>query len=107
MPWVIRRMKKPITTRTKSSREVYLRPWRKVINIIWGYIVWGVRGTIRWGYKTWGFPGGSEVKASACHVGDLGSIPGSGRSLRRKWQHAPVFLPGESHGQRSLAGYGP
>ena len=28
----------------------------------------------------WGFPGGSEVKASACSTGDLGSIPGSGRS---------------------------
>ena len=27
-----------------------------------------------------GFPGGSEVKASAWNVGDLGSIPGSGRS---------------------------
>ena len=27
-----------------------------------------------------GFPGGSEVKASACNVGDLGSTPGSGRS---------------------------
>ena len=27
-----------------------------------------------------GFPGGSEVKASARNVGDLGSIPGSGRS---------------------------
>ena len=26
-----------------------------------------------------GFPGGSEVKASACNVGDLGSIPGLGR----------------------------
>ena len=28
----------------------------------------------------WGFPGGSEVKSSACNVGDLGSIPGWGRS---------------------------
>ena len=28
----------------------------------------------------WGFPGGSEVKASACNAGDSGSIPGSGRS---------------------------
>ena len=27
-----------------------------------------------------GFPGGSEVKASACNEGDLGSIPGLGRS---------------------------
>ena len=29
-----------------------------------------------------GFPGGSEVEASACNVGDLGSIPGSGRFPR-------------------------
>ena len=27
-----------------------------------------------------GFPGGSEVKVSACNAGDLGSIPGLGRS---------------------------
>ena len=27
-----------------------------------------------------GFPGGSEVKASTCNEGDLGSIPGSRRS---------------------------
>ena len=26
---------------------------------------------------------------------------------RRAWQPTPVFLPGESHGQRSLAGYAP
>ena len=26
---------------------------------------------------------------------------------RRKWQLTPVFLPGESHGQRSLVGYSP
>ena len=27
-----------------------------------------------------GFPGGSDGKESACNAGDLGSIPGSGRS---------------------------
>ena len=32
----------------------------------------------------------------------VGKIP-----WRRKWQLTPVFLPGESHGQRSLAGYSP
>jgi len=32
-------------------------------------------------------------------------MPGSGRFLT--WQPTPVFLPGESHGQRSLAGYSP
>ena len=26
---------------------------------------------------------------------------------RRKWQPTPVFLPGESHGQRNLVGYSP
>ena len=28
-------------------------------------------------------------------------------SCRRKWQPTPVFLPGKSHGQRSLASYSP
>ena len=26
---------------------------------------------------------------------------------RRKWQPAPVFLPGKSYGQKSLVGYSP
>ena len=26
---------------------------------------------------------------------------------RRAWQPTPIFLPGESHGQKSLAGYSP
>ena len=39
---------------------------------------------------------------------DLGLIPGSGRSPGEgKWQPTAVFLPGESHGQRSLVGYSP
>ena len=55
-----------------------------------------------------GFPGSSEVKAFACNVGDPGLIPGWGRfPWRRKWQPTPVFLPGESHGQRSLMGFSP
>ena len=28
-------------------------------------------------------------------------------NILKKWQATPVFLPGESHGQRSLAGYSP
>ena len=42
------------------------------MELIWGVIL--------------GFPGGSEVKASACNAGDLGSIPGLGR------------FPGEGYG---------
>ena len=54
------------------------------------------------------FPGGSEVKASASNAGDPASTPGSGKiPWRRKWQFTPVFLPGESHGRRSLVGYSP
>ena len=41
-------------------------------------------------------------------VQSLGSIAGSGRpTWRMKWQPTPVFLPGESHGRRSLVGYSP
>ena len=120
-----------------------------------------------------GLPCGSDGKGSACNAGDLGSIPGLGRSpgegngyplqfsclenptdrgvwrahspwghkewdmtkrltlsfffsrchgasletqfypwvgkllWRRKWPPTAVFLPGESLGQRSLAGYSP
>ena len=54
------------------------------------------------------FPGGSDGKESACNADDLGSIPGWGRSPgERKWLPTPVFLPGESHEQRRLAGCSP
>ena len=43
------------------------------------------------------FPSDSDGKESAYNSGDLGSIPGFGRSLKgRTWQPSPVFLPGES-----------
>ena len=31
-----------------------------------------------------GFPGGSDGKASSCNAGDLGSVPGLGRSSRER-----------------------
>ena len=51
------------------------------------------------------------VKEPACHCKRckrhefdpwVGKIP-----WRRAWQSTPVFLPGESHGQRNLVGYSP
>ena len=58
--------------------------------------------------RVFGFPGGSDSKESACNAGDLGLILELGRfPWRREWQPTPVFLPGESHGQRSLEGYSP
>ena len=45
-------------------------------------------------------------KESACQCRRRKFHPWSGKiSWRRKWQPTPVFLPGESQGQRSLAGY--
>ena len=54
-----------------------------------------------------GFPGGSVVKnlPSCRRHGfnpQFGKIP-----WRRKCQPTPVFLPGKSHGPRSLVGYSP
>ena len=53
-----------------------------------------------------GFPGGSDGKEPTYNGGDLGSIPGSGRSPRGG-RGTLVFSPGEFRGQRSLAGYSP
>ena len=47
-----------------------------------------------------------NLPANAGDVRDVGSIPGLGRSLGRG-RGNPVFMPGESHGQRRLVGYGP
>ena len=57
-----------------------------------------------------GFPSGSDSKESDCSAGDLGSIPGLERSPGEgmaEWLPTPIFLPGEFHEQRSLAGYSP
>ena len=53
------------------------------------------------------FCGSSDGKESACNVGDLGSTWVENIPWRRAWQPTPIFLPGESHGQRRLGGYSP
>ena len=56
----------------------------------------------------WGFSRGSVVKNLPASAGDAGSIPGSGRSPGEgNGYPLQVFLPGESHGQRSLVDYSP
>ena len=47
-------------------------------------------------------------KESACQCRRLSFNPWVRKiPWRRKWQPTPVFLPGKSHGQRSLEGYSP
>jgi len=49
-----------------------------------------------------------NLPANAGDTGDGGLIPWVRKiSWRRRWQATPVFLPGESHGQRRLAGCSP
>ena len=61
--------------------------------------------------KRVGFPGGASGKEPTCQCRRrkrrgfdpwVGKIPWT-----RAWQPTPVFLHGESHGQRSLEGYSP
>ena len=61
--------------------------------------------------KSVGFPGGATGKEPTFQCKKhkrcgfsawVGKIP-----WKRAWQSTPVFLPGESHGQRSLAGHSP
>ena len=58
-----------------------------------------------------GFPDGTSGKEpnSQCRKHErLGFDPWVGNiPLRRAWQLTLVFLPGESHGHRSLFGYSP
>ena len=68
-------------------------------------VLWGVLSCIP---GLWSFPAGSDGKESACNAGDSGSIPESGKFPgERDWLWTLVFLPGEFHGQRSLADYSP
>ena len=57
------------------------------------------------------FPGGLDGKESACQCRKqekYGLAPWVRKiPCRRKWQPAPVFLPGKFHGERSLMGYSP
>ena len=84
----------------------------------WGSHAAGV-GRHRWRDLQGGWSTGvvKNPPANAGDAGDAGSIPGSGRSPGggngNPLQHSffffstPIFLPGESHGQRSLAGLSP
>ena len=60
-------------------------------------------------HSIWGFSGGASGKEPTCQCRRpkrcgfdpwVGKIP-----WRMAWQSTPVFLPGKSHGQRSLVGY--
>ena len=54
-----------------------------------------------------GFPGGSDGKESTCNAGDLGSIPGLGRSTGEGNIYPLQGSCLKIHGQKRLADYSP
>ena len=62
-------------------------------------------------FSSSGFPGGAggEEPAHQCRRYEGHGFYPCIRKIpwRRAWQYAPVFLPGESYGQKRLAGYSP
>ena len=48
-----------------------------------------------------------NLPANAGDIRDPGSIPGFRRSPGGEHGNPPIFLPGDSHGQRNLVGYSP
>ena len=63
----------------QSSAENFMKHQTAIKEKLGGQVV----ADLCWSHRMAGplyFPGGSEVKASAYNTGDLGSIPGSGRS---------------------------
>ena len=78
--------------KVSTSQEAQSSPWRILVFFL----------------NRRGFPGGSVSKEPTCQCRRLRFDPWVGKiPWRRKWQPPPVFLPWESHGQRSLADYSP
>ena len=102
-----------------STRWLTILSGKKVVKSIWHNmdtfrnLFWNIfkEGSLCITKNQAGFPGGSVVKnphANAGDAGGLGLIPGVRRiPWRRKWKPTPGFLPGKSHGQRTLASYSP
>ena len=90
-----------------SQSYILIENW---INIFcckfWVCFQWGFYIAV---YYIYGFPGGSVIKKKICLQCRRHGFNPWVRKIpwRRKRQRIPVFLPGKSHGQRSLAGYSP
>ena len=86
---------------------------RMIIVIIWWqwtfteqWLKWWALFLSMFYMLVWGFPGGS--KESTCQSRRCRFDPWVRKTpWRGKWQATPLFLPGKSHGRRSLAGYSP
>ena len=97
-------------TRDKVNYKGFYLQWIQTLNM-YDLIFINSSIFIKIHISLWGFPGGTSDKEPACQRRRckrhrfnpwVRKIPWS-----RARQPTPVFLPGESHGQTSLAGYSP
>ena len=91
-----------IMLRCVPSVPAFLRVFFIMIGY-WIFVKWFF--CIHW--DGWGFLGDSVVKNLPTKQEKWAWSLGWEDPLERKWQPTPAFLPGISHGQRSLAGYSP
>ena len=101
-------IKRPSTKRTQKTQLENQHNYFKRVMRMSRSQIWIKFGLL---HINMGFPGGASGKEPTCQCRRckrcrfeswVGKIP-----WRRAWQRTLVFLPGESHGQRSLVGYSP
>ena len=90
----------------------YYTPFTNLLIILtlftkYDFVLWiSIFGTYIERYLLFGLPWGLSGKESTCQCRRRGFDPWIGKlPWSRKWQPTPGFLPGKSHGQRSLEGY--
>ena len=101
--WLI---KEPSIVCIKKWNESLVETPKEIRSVLWRPCTLALVYKEMWDM---GFPGGTSGKEPTCQRRRCkrhGFDPWVGKiSWRRAWPPTPVFLPGESHGQRSLVGY--
>ena len=90
----------------KNPFNCALRSFHLIFN--WKQSIRNVMTRVCWEQVVSKFPGGARGKEPTSQCMRCAFNPWFGKiPWKRQWQPIPMFLPGESHGQRSLAGSSP
>ena len=90
----------------KNPFNCALRSFHLTFN--WKQSIRDVMAGVCWEQAASKFPGGAQGEEPTGQCWGCGFNPWFGKiPWKRQWQPIPVFLPEESHGQRSLAGSRP